>query len=499
MDSLRGKFGMADGADDGADWDTDDEYEQTIDAAPPTPVGQDERRMQVRAYNYWASLLGERSYPSVEDIEPDNLPDFAENSVLLDFTSGVENPAITFLGDRLKGECGNDGEIETLADVPARSLLSRITDHYMQILANEAPVGFEAEFINQHGLTILYRGILLPFSTDDETIDFIYGVINWKEVADQLTTDELLLEIDHALDAPMDEDDDDTLPVARMRAVVSPSITRWADGPGNPELGVDEDGGDIADDAAGTLPSPTFARLDAHLGMSGHTAQFGQVDEDEGEDEDSAFDPLAALRAPAGYTGGLHQCLADARALAQQAHSCEMRSRAALYQAIGRAYDVSIAAAEEPEAFEELLAEQDIAATPRAPMTPVVKLVFGADYDKSRLAEYAAVLACATREGVPQGGLADVLESTTGGIKALIARERALRRPNGAGARQTGLAKVHRQLDLLDPRPLAAIPAEGARYALCMIRRGESGEIDYLGEVADDQRMLARAAKQLVG
>ena len=32
--------------------------------------------MQVRAYNYWASLLGERNYPSVEDIEPDGLPDF---------------------------------------------------------------------------------------------------------------------------------------------------------------------------------------------------------------------------------------------------------------------------------------------------------------------------------------------------------------------------------------------------------------------------------------
>lgn len=57
----------------------------------------------------------------------------------------------------------------------------------MQILANQAPIGFEAEFVNQRGSTILYRGILLPFSSDDHAIDF-NGVINWKELADQQTT-----------------------------------------------------------------------------------------------------------------------------------------------------------------------------------------------------------------------------------------------------------------------------------------------------------------------
>ena len=50
----------------------------------------------------------------------------------------------------------------------------------MQIIANRAPIGFEAEFANQREKTICYRGILMPFSSDGETIDFIYGVINWK-------------------------------------------------------------------------------------------------------------------------------------------------------------------------------------------------------------------------------------------------------------------------------------------------------------------------------
>ena len=55
MDTLRGQ----DVAHDQDDFDDGD------DAAIESPpaVGSDERRMQVRAYNYWASLLGDRALP----------------------------------------------------------------------------------------------------------------------------------------------------------------------------------------------------------------------------------------------------------------------------------------------------------------------------------------------------------------------------------------------------------------------------------------------------
>ena len=141
-------------------------------------IGTDERRMHVRAYNYWVSLLDGRDYPSIEDLEPANLSDFASNSVLLDFTSGREDPATSYIGAAIREECGLADNVQTIADVPSRSLLSRLTDHYLQIIANRAPIGFEAEFVNQKGVPICYRGILMPFSSDGDTIDFIYGVIN---------------------------------------------------------------------------------------------------------------------------------------------------------------------------------------------------------------------------------------------------------------------------------------------------------------------------------
>lgn len=181
-----------------------------------TKIGTDERRMHVRAYNHWVSLLRDRDYPSVEDLDPAGNADFGAHSVLLDFTGGIEDPAIRYLGRALREECDVDHHITHISEVPARSLLSRLTDHYLQIIANRAPIGFEAEFVGSRGHHMMYRGILMPFSSDGTTIDVIYGVINWKELADAAEQAQLGAEL-----------------AAAVRA--APRITVpapvWADGP----------------------------------------------------------------------------------------------------------------------------------------------------------------------------------------------------------------------------------------------------------------------------
>jgi hypothetical protein len=179
--------------------------------APPV-IGTDERRMHVRAYNYWVSLLDGRPFPSITDIEPGDVEDFADNSVLLDFTGGPDTPpAIVFLGRKLCAESGAEETIRSTAEVPAGSLLSRLTDHYLEIIANRAPIGFEAEFVNRRSGTTMYRGILMPFSAKGEAITYVYGVINWKDSAEPALTEE----IGRALR--------DALPAGNLV---------WADGPG---------------------------------------------------------------------------------------------------------------------------------------------------------------------------------------------------------------------------------------------------------------------------
>ena len=451
MDSLRGDFG--------GHSDLSDSYDPAEDEvghdAPPAVIGTDERRLQVRAYNHWASLLHDRAFPVIADLATGSLPDFDRYSVLLDFSSGIEDPAIRYLGESLAEECETSpAAIRTLSDVPSRSLLSRITDHYLQIHANQAPIGFEAEFVNSAGRTILYRGILLPFSgsVDSSEIDLIYGVINWKELADQESTDALLREVDRALqEAPRRE---------------AAELTNWADGPVDSGADVLELNVPFDDPGMGALdwPEPAF-----------------------GESDGSADLALA-------------DWLASARELAQAAQGSEDRTRNALYAAIGRAWDFALAAQKYPENFTELLEDAGLTRQERAPYTPVVKLVFGADYDKTRLTEYASAMAHAQRCGLGQGALADYLASHPGGLKGVVQAERRLRREESGkpGAlRDTPREALARRLREIEPRPMEALGSEGEEFALVVVRRMEDGQVMVVGEVADDVPLLERAAKAL--
>ena len=99
MDTLRGTFDAGDPADRGWTAPEDESAEPASSRdLPPDAIGQDERRMQVRAYNHWASLLGERMFPNIEDLDPASLSDFGPHGVLLDFSFGIENPVVRFLG-----------------------------------------------------------------------------------------------------------------------------------------------------------------------------------------------------------------------------------------------------------------------------------------------------------------------------------------------------------------------------------------------------------------
>src|SRR3546814_13041329 len=117
----------------------------------------------------------------------------------------------------------------------------------------------------------------------------------------------------------------------------------------------------------------------------------------------------------------------------------------------------------------------------RAPMTPVVKLVFGANYDKTRLAEYACVLGLAKDEGVGRGELAAYLDRYPGGLKGLVKDARARRKPAGDTASpDTGL----HALPTVDPAGLLENDARDAELVV-LIAGAMSGRAIGLAATAD--------------
>jgi hypothetical protein len=402
---------------DGAySFDRNDFEDDFIADAPPPVIGGNERRMHVRAYEYWLSLLDGRPFPGIQDLEPTSISDFSPNSVLLDFSKSIESPTVTYIGRSLREEAGVLYGIKTVADVPPRSLLSRLTDQCLQAVANKVPVGFEAEFTNHQDLQTMYRGILMPFSSNGETIDFVYGVINWKHIASDNLIGELQREMEVSLAAP-----------------------------------------------AFTQPIEAAAP--------------------------EAVEPAERLPTE---DAGVWDWLAAARSSADDFRDCDGRAHAALYDAIGRAYDFALAADRDPDGYAEILENEGLTVQARAPMTPIVKLVFGATYDKTRLTEYAAALSYARSEGVAQGEMAGFLGRFEGGLKGVVSAERARRAP---APKADPVEKARVALRSTAPRALVEIEAGDDEFVLLVARRVDAGRLAILGSVTD-RALVDRAVRK---
>jgi len=467
-------------------------------------IGTDERRMHVRAYNYWVSLLAGRDFPSIEDLDSDDVQDFSAHSVLLDFTCSRDNPSIPYVGADIREECALDDDMRTIAEVPSRSLLSRLTDHYMQIIANRSPVGFEAEFENPHGKTICYRGILMPFSSDGEDIDFIYGVINWKTVDHPAAAASLVAalasdtqeaaSIEIAGIADESGDDSQTVEAPDEPLELTEELVDKADEP----LDLTDELADAPDEPLDLTEMVEPVAIEPEFGVEAPAISpaaepvpvHSSWEDGPLHDDEEIVVPEIVL----DETAGLADRLCAARETAESVKAGEGRTRTALYQALALAYDFAVAANASPDEYAELLEDSGVKAQARAPMTPIVKLVFGIDYDKARLTEFAAALSYAQRQQVASGAFQDFIEKQPGGLKGLVAAEREARRPEPKADTKGEVARA--RLRSAQPISLADVSAN-EEFAVIVTRRGADGTHEPVA-IVDDETLIERAIRRAV-
>jgi hypothetical protein len=288
----------------------------------------------------------------------------------------------------------------------------------------------------------------MPFSSDGDRIDFIYGVINWKEVADTATVTGIATEAKRVAGA----------------AAAAEASPVWADGPNS------------APDSQ--VYDSSAALIDESLELG-----IGYQDAEIAGQGSLPLDPEA----------GLADRLCAARETAEAVKSADVRSRLALYRALGHAYDFALAAEQAPEDYAEILDDAGVRAQARAPMTPVVKLIFGVDYDKTRLTEFAAALTYGKRETVPAGELPRYLERFSGGLKGVVQAERKARRP------QSTEPSVDPTETLRGAEPLAYldldVPGE-AEFVLLVARRDPNGTLAVLAPLSD-RALVDRALRKV--
>jgi hypothetical protein len=347
-------------------------------------------------------------------------------------------------------------------------LLSLIFEQAAETINSLAPHEFEAKWQGRGGNLFSIAGFALPFSKGDYHVNQVLAAISIEELA-------------QATSEPGDEAYD--------------RITG--------ELLLDQEL-EPADDPQLAEPPREVPFILVNL-----PGQIEPVRPQRADDTDPPSNQLQIVRVETGQdqdvldlsNWSLTMRLEEARSLAAAANASEARSHGALYAAIGSAYDLAIAASEAPKEIEKIFHEAKIKVAPRAPMTGIVKLVFGSNYDKTRITEYSAALAHARRLGLRSGALSDLLQENEGGLKSLVQHERRLRKveqgktPTLRTGPNAALAKKLRTLPALS---LSELSATGDEFVLVLARRSDEGTPVLIGEIPRDVALLERAARQLV-
>jgi hypothetical protein len=146
------------------------------------PVSHADKRLANRFLNYWEGLRGDQDFPLISDLNLDHVGEFVPYIFNIDLSSGMDDPKFRFLGRQLVRDCGGDLTNQGVSRLLPLSCLARAVERRGEVVSEGKPCMIADEFINAEGNKVLYRAVMMPFSSTGATIDFIIGAINSKTV-----------------------------------------------------------------------------------------------------------------------------------------------------------------------------------------------------------------------------------------------------------------------------------------------------------------------------
>ncbi len=405
---------------------------------PQVNYGFDHSTYQREARGVWQRLPRQGTLPPAGALKSMVVPLFRIHSILFEFPHGSTDAAIPYIGLEVARLSRLDATPRSVADAPHDSVLARLPSLFPQVLANMSPVEFSslAAVGPKGGAT--FNGILLPFQETDGHVSHIYVVLDQNEI----------------------------------------------------EAADHDNVFDLTEDLLAERFDTNYA-LRADLDVL--DLQLDQVLADLAEKE------LETSLAEEPVPSPLAEALDEARHLAHEVSSYDTRSRTALYRALAKALAVAIQSEIAPGEYAEHLRVADIRVSERSPMTPIAKLVFGKGFDRTRLTEYASVLAFGREQGIDTGDFAAFIAAYEGGIKGIVAAQRLRRNGNRAKEpRQVVRAAAARRFRKLPATPVESIARDGGEFGVMLFRRMGDGSVAFLGEISDDAAAVERIGNQIV-
>lgn len=142
--------------------------------------GGQEQRLTFRLLSYWNRVRGNRSMPMLSDVNISEITEIWHFTFTIDLLDPGGHK-FHYFGPSLASVFGQDYTGEYLADVMEQDggMLSNTIGFYDKVVEKAEPALEAASFYSE-GNEVRYRSIIVPFSTDGTTIDYLVGTTNYK-------------------------------------------------------------------------------------------------------------------------------------------------------------------------------------------------------------------------------------------------------------------------------------------------------------------------------
>ena len=140
-----------------------------------------ERRMVHRLIAHWRGAHIEDELPTLAAVLVRNLEDIESCAYALRIHDDSSDPVFEYVGTSFFGPESPKLIGAALSRVPAMTLLGQAAKNYRKVLDKSVPFSLGGEFVNNDGVTVLYRSVILPVRDTDGYVSHLIGAANCKK------------------------------------------------------------------------------------------------------------------------------------------------------------------------------------------------------------------------------------------------------------------------------------------------------------------------------
>lgn len=140
-----------------------------------------ERRLSLRLLRYWNEKRGSREMPVENDIDPEELGEDWGYCFLLQSrdVANIQDYNFTYLGSKIM-RAYFDKSLDEHNQFMVGPNAYKLSSQFVKVIDAHAPALLAGEFSTIQGQKVLYRQILLPLGGSSNSVEAVFGGMNYK-------------------------------------------------------------------------------------------------------------------------------------------------------------------------------------------------------------------------------------------------------------------------------------------------------------------------------